>query len=327
MKKFIRIFLVMVIVCGLALLERDIFTQSIVPVISEETDISQEEVVVTMTPTASPTTKPTSTPVPTPDVTIAPTATPTVASTATPTVAPTATPTVVPTATPTVVPTATPTVVPTATPTVVPTATPTVAPTATPVPQATETPSDTKSKKIAFTFDDGPSKYTTQIMDAVESYGGHATFFVVGSRVSQYSDIILDMYNRGHEIANHSWNHPNLKTASKETIIYQIESTQNAVYNITGQYPTYLRPPYGAYDELVKEVASSYNLKIKLWTIDTLDWKYKNAEKVKNAILKNAKDGSVILLHDLYKTSADGAILAMKELDKQGYEFVTVSQL
>lgn len=314
MKRIIRVLMLMLIVCSVTFLGKDVFMKDLIPVISNQ---YEDEIEVLASPTA--------TPASTPVVTISPTA----VVTQSPSPTPTATPKPTATTSPTPKPTATPTPKPTATIAPTPTSTPkpvaTVEPTQTP--EVTKEPTSNETKKIAFTFDDGPSKYTTQVMDAIESYGGHATFFVLGSRVEQYSSVILDMYQRGHEIENHSWSHANLKTSDKETIIYEIESTQNAIYNITGEYPTYLRPPYGATDDLVKEVASEYNLKLKLWTIDTLDWKSKNAEAIKNEILAQAKDGSVILLHDLYKTSLEGAILAMEELDKQGYEFVTISEL
>lgn len=343
-----NILLIIILFCGSIVAFGDMFTENIIPII--ENVESQEEVEVSTEPTVTPTISPTVTPIPTISPTLTPTPTikptetpvPTISPTATPspTITPTVTPTptIKPTATPTptVSPTATPTptISPTATPipTVTPTETPkaTVAPTATPAPTVTpvEPSVDTSTKYVAFTFDDGPKKSNTvAIMDAVESYGGHVTFFVLGERISGNESLIKEMYDRGHCIGNHSWNHPNLKNLSYDDVYSQINRTQQALYNIIGEYPTYMRPPYGSYNNTVKSVCETLNLKLELWSVDTLDWKSRDAVSICNEIIKNTKDGSVVLLHDLYSTSVEGFVMALEILDAQGYEFVTLDEL
>ena len=104
----------------------------------------------------------------------------------------------------------------------------------------------------------------------------------------------------------------------------EIMNTNEAGKNITGEYPDLIRPPYGSYNSDVKKIA---NMPIILWNIDTLDWKYRDKDKVAKTIIENAKDGSVILLHDLYQSSVEGALLAMQELYNDGYAFVTIDEM
>ena len=183
-----------------------------------------------------------------------------------------------------------------------------------------------KDKKlIAFTFDDGPNNKTTlYLLDRLDNYDARVTFFVVGSRVNSHKESLIKAYEQGNQIGNHSYNHPNLSKLEFSKIESEIMNTNEAVKNITGEYPNLIRPPYGSYNSDVKKIA---NMPIILWNIDTLDWKYKDKDKVAKTIIENAKDGSVILLHDLYQSSVEGALLAMQELYNEGYAFVTIDEM
>mgnify|MGYP004657063325 FL=1 len=183
-----------------------------------------------------------------------------------------------------------------------------------------------KDKKlIAFTFDDGPNNKTTlYLLDRLDTYDARVTFFVVGSRVNSHKESLIKAYEQGNQIGNHSYNHPNLSKLEFSKIESEIMNTNEAVKNITGEYPNLIRPPYGSYNSDVKKIA---NMPIILWNIDTLDWKYKDKDKVAKTIIENAKDGSVILLHDLYQSSVEGALLAMQELYNEGYAFVTIDEM
>lgn len=178
---------------------------------------------------------------------------------------------------------------------------------------------------IALTFDDGPSKlYTPRILDVLEEYNSVGTFFVLGSHVKDNKDTLIRMIENGHEIGNHSYNHKDITTMSDEELYKQIKGTDDLIRNATGYIPSIMRPPYGANSE-------EYNKKIFkpiiLWSIDTLDWENRNTEIIVNNILDNVKDGDIILMHDLYDSTAEAVEKVVPELINRGYQLVTVSEL
>lgn len=181
-----------------------------------------------------------------------------------------------------------------------------------------------KVKYVAFTFDDGPGEYTNKLLDGLEKYHGQATFFILGNRASAYKKQLQRQYSLGMEIGSHTYAHKNLKTLSKKEIESEISKTNKAVKNIIGTTPTLLRPPYGNYNKTVSKKAG---VPMIYWSVDTLDWKYKNAKYVSKTILKSAKDGEILLLHDIHQTSVDGFLKALPKLRKEGFELVTVSEL
>ncbi len=179
-------------------------------------------------------------------------------------------------------------------------------------------------KMVALTFDDGPSIYTPKILDTLEKYGAKATFFVVGNRIANYSDTLLKAHNLGMEIGNHSYTHPNLTKLSHSQILEQKNNTENAIIAVTGQGSKVMRPPYGRRDN---KVLSAYNMPAILWSIDTLDWKTKNAQATVQAVMDNVKDGDIILMHDLYSSTAEALEILVPKLIDEGFSLVTVSQL
>lgn len=182
-------------------------------------------------------------------------------------------------------------------------------------------PSD---KLLAITFDDGPSKYTYWLLDRLKERNVKATFFIVGSRANTYFDVIERMYDEGHQIAGHTFNHTYLTKVSGETVRDEVEKTRIYLAAAGGDRTYYVRCPGGLMNSTVK---SNINAPIISWSVDPEDWKYKDAERVKNHIVSAAKDGDIILVHDLYKTSVEGAVEAIDILIEQGYEFVTVEEL
>lgn len=183
---------------------------------------------------------------------------------------------------------------------------------------------DPSKPMIALTFDDGPyAPVGNRIMDSMEQYNGRATFFVVGNRVADYKTEIKRMHDNGHEIANHTYDHKNLSKLSADEIVSQVELCNQAVAAITGESPRLVRLPGGSKNSTV---LGNVHYPIILWNIDTLDWKTKNADKSVEAVLK-VKDGDIILMHELYKSSGDAAVRMIPALSEQGYQFVTVSEL
>ena len=180
-------------------------------------------------------------------------------------------------------------------------------------------------KLIAFTFDDGPSETNTNyLLDNLDKYDAKVTFFVLGSRVNSNKETIKRAYLEGNDIGSHTYNHQNLNLLSDFALIDEVKKTNEAIKEVIGTSPTLLRPPYGNLTDHGKELA---NMSIILWNIDPLDWKYKDKNRVANEIIEHAHDGAIILVHDIYKSSVEGALLAMEELQKQGYAFVTINEM
>ncbi len=181
-----------------------------------------------------------------------------------------------------------------------------------------------KGKLVALTFDDGPSNYTASILNTLNKYKVKGTFFVLGSNVPSHSAVIKQMHSQGHEIANHTYNHKNLTSLSASQINAEIQKTQNAVHKITGKYPVYLRPPYGAVNARVR---ANIKMPVVLWTKDTRDWQVRNADHVYRQAISNLKNGDIILFHDTHASTAKAIERIVPYLLKNGYYPVTISEL
>ncbi len=180
------------------------------------------------------------------------------------------------------------------------------------------------SKIIAFTFDDGPNYNTKKVIDTLKKYNVTATFFLMGKNIVGNEKIVKYMYESGMEIGNHTYNHLLLTKYSKEKINEEILKTNNLIFNIIGKNPTLLRPSYGSFNKKIKSVS---NMPIIIWDIDTLDWKYKNSQRIANKILSSIKDGDIVLMHDIYKSTLNSLDLVIPELLNRGYKIVSVSEL
>lgn len=182
---------------------------------------------------------------------------------------------------------------------------------------------------IAMTFDDGPSpELTPKLLDMLKARGIKATFFVVGQNAAQYPDILKRMVAEGHEIGNHSWSHPALTKLGVDGVKKQIESTNAAIEQATGQKVTVMRPPYGATSQILNHrYFDQYGMKVILWSVDPLDWKYRNSARVSSQILQGAHPGAIILSHDIHATTVAAMPETFDALLAKGYKFVTVSEL
>ena len=184
---------------------------------------------------------------------------------------------------------------------------------------------DPNKPMIALSFDDGPNKKTTiPILDTLKEYDSAATFFILGNRVSSNVDILQRMLEEGSEIGNHSYSHKELTKLSPQELMEQIINTQDAVIDSIGIEPKLMRPTYGSYDDKLK---SGVEMPLILWSIDTLDWKSRDSKKVTDHVLENVKDGDIILMHDIYDSTAKAVKSLVPELIDRGYQLVTISEL
>ena len=179
-------------------------------------------------------------------------------------------------------------------------------------------------KVVALTFDDGPSKYTNKILDVLKKYNACGTFFLIGNKVEFYSDTLRRMLEEGSEIGNHSYDHKLLTRLSKEEFQEELNKTQEAIKKVTGFTPTLFRPTYGGYTNTLK---SYTDLKFVLWDVDSRDWQVKTKDKILKNVLPNVKSGSIILMHDNHEYSLNALEEMIESLKKQGYKFVTVTEL
>lgn len=183
---------------------------------------------------------------------------------------------------------------------------------------------DPKKPMIALTFDDGPGKYTDTLLNELDKYDARATFFMLGENAKKYPELIEKMEKIGCEIGNHSTTHANLVKLDDNGVKQEIETTQEAVAEAVGYGATVLRPPYGSVDERVKGMA---NLPVIMWSLDTLDWKKKDAAKITNYVLNYVGDGDIVLMHDIHSFSVESALTLIPQLIERGYQLVTVSEL
>jgi len=186
---------------------------------------------------------------------------------------------------------------------------------------------DPSKPMIALTFDDGPSKYTPYILDLLERYGGRATFFVVGNLVEAKRDTVQRTVDLGNEVLGHSWDHRDLTKLSGSEIRTQLLNTNRVIEDITGTPTQFFRPPYGAVNDALKNVSRELGFGIINWSVDTLDWKNRNADVVYNAVMDNAANRAIVLTHDLHGTTADAMERVIPGLISRGYQLVTVSEL
>jgi peptidoglycan/xylan/chitin deacetylase (PgdA/CDA1 family) len=182
---------------------------------------------------------------------------------------------------------------------------------------------------IAMTFDDGPSAtLTPKLLDLLAAHRIKATFFVIGENVAEHPEIVARAAREGHEIANHSWSHPNFGKMSDESVRRQLQQTDDAIKSATGNRPTLLRPPYGSITTREKRwIHDEFGYDIILWDVDPYDWKRPGPAVVRARILKETRPGSIVLSHDIHPGTIEAMPSTFDELEAKGFKFVTVSEL
>jgi peptidoglycan/xylan/chitin deacetylase (PgdA/CDA1 family) len=186
---------------------------------------------------------------------------------------------------------------------------------------------DPDTKCVALTYDDGPGGGTPALLNTLAEYDARATFFVTGVPIMENPRTVRRAYAEGHEIANHTLGHPDLTGLGEGGIRSELATVQAQVYRETGYTPDLMRPPYGATDGEVAAVTADMGLAQILWSVDTHDWKDRDASVVKRRAVDGASHGAIILMHDIHETSIAASHDIIRELDARGYTMVTVSQL
>ena len=182
---------------------------------------------------------------------------------------------------------------------------------------------------IAMTFDDGPSeKLTPKLLDLLAAHHIKATFFVIGENVTEHPEIVARAAQEGHDIGNHSWSHPNFGKMSDDGVRSQLQRTDDAIKNATGERPKLMRPPYGSITVREKHwIHDEFGYRIILWDVDPYDWKRPGPAVVRSRILKETQPGSIVLSHDIHPGTIEAMPSTLDALEAKGFKFVTVSEL
>lgn len=180
-------------------------------------------------------------------------------------------------------------------------------------------------KLIALTFDDGPnSSVTSDILDTLEKHGAKATFFVVGDRVAANKSVLKRAHDIGCEIGSHTWSHKNLTKLTTQQMNDEMQKSVDAISAVTGAPVKIMRPPEGGHNESVR---NNLGYPLIMWSVDSNDWRHRNAQKDYDEVMNYVFDGAIILMHDLYPATAEAVARLVPDLMAQGYKFVTVSEL
>lgn len=185
----------------------------------------------------------------------------------------------------------------------------------------------TEAPKIALTFDDGPNAtYTPLLLDGLKERGVKATFFLIGKNIEKGNnrELVLRMYEEGHLLGNHTYNHVEITKVSDEEAFRELTMTNDLVRDITGVQMEYMRPPFGVWQ---KKLEQEIHVIPVLWSVDPLDWSSENEDEIVNKVVTEVQENDIILLHDSYDSSIKAALRIIDLLQAEGYEFVTVDEL
>ncbi len=187
-------------------------------------------------------------------------------------------------------------------------------------------------RKLALTFDDGPSHLTVALLDLLKSLGVKVTFFWLGRNMKEFVNLAKRARAQGHTFGNHSFDHPYFPTIKMGDVLEQIRKTQQIYRDILDIKPTLLRPPQGMITDEQIEALEGLGMKTVFWSVDARDWiSYKNgAYVISKYVLDNVHEGAIVLMHDGRCAQSDtiGAVRSIVDTCRmRGYEFVTLHDL
>ncbi|MDE5792548.1 MAG: polysaccharide deacetylase family protein, partial [Oscillospiraceae bacterium] len=185
---------------------------------------------------------------------------------------------------------------------------------------------DPDKPMIALTYDDGPALGSSEkIVDILKQYGAHATFFLVGNNITEETGkIIQQEFEAGCEIGNHTQSHQNLKKLDVDSGMLQLKNCDDKICEYIGEKATLVRPPYGAYDDEIREADKRVFV---YWSLESSDWKWDDADKIYEVVMENISDGDIVLMHDIHEETAKASEKLIPDLIDMGYQLVTVSEL
>lgn len=187
---------------------------------------------------------------------------------------------------------------------------------------------DPNGKYIALTFDDGPhSTVTPKILNILKEYQVQATFFMLGNQAEYYPELVHRVASEGHEIGNHSQTHIDLSMADEFRIHEELNTTNERIKEIIKYNPALIRPPYGAYNDLLIKQAKQLDQSIIMWSVDSLDWQSRDPVAINQEIMSQVTNGSIILMHDIHEETAEALPEVITNLKAEGYDFVIVTEL
>ena len=177
---------------------------------------------------------------------------------------------------------------------------------------------------IALTFDDGPAPETTErLLDGLKERGAHATFFLIGEQIDGMEDVVKRMRDEGHQVGNHTYSHTRLDRGDV-VALGDLNKADAKLCDVLGEGDYWVRPPWGFVGDTVKQCVS---VPLVYWSVDTEDWRTRNADLIAHTIVETVQNGDIVLLHDIYSESVDAALRAIDTLSAQGYQFITVEEL
>ena len=182
--------------------------------------------------------------------------------------------------------------------------------------------------KIAVTFDVAwENSNTDELLDILNEYDAKATFFITGDWCDRYPDDVKKFADAGHEIENHSDQHPHVEGINVNDLINDTRECSRKIKMITGKEPVLYRAPYGEYDDSLLTTLEGMGLKTIQWDVDSVDWNKPTAEQITKKVLENTKSGSILLFHNDLQNTTEALPNVLKGLKEKGFEFVTVDEL
>ena len=188
-------------------------------------------------------------------------------------------------------------------------------------------PAQNVRPRIALTFDDGPSEVTNRVLDVLEVAGAKATFFVLGERVEHYTSELRRMAAGGFQIGNHTWSHEYISRISEEELRSTITRTNDVIREACGVTPTVMRPPGGVWSNDALDVLADMGFPAVFWHTDPRDWETEDALSIIDSVFHNVLAEDVVIMHDLYESTADAVEAIVPEFVSHGIELVTIDEL
>lgn len=180
------------------------------------------------------------------------------------------------------------------------------------------------ARKVALTFDDGPSIYTEALLDGLQECGVKATFFLLGEQAKEMPNVVKRIQEEGHLIGNHTYHHVEITKLTTKEALEEMQKTSQLLEELTGGKVQYVRPPFGMWSKKLEE---QLELLPVFWSVDPLDWNTKNVDEIVKKVVTEVKENDIILLHDCSESSVEAALEITRILQEKGYQFVTVEEL